>query len=107
MCAVTGGGLPSKTNGRPKTIHGSFRSLYLSNESGTSERSSKVGDDSWIGWRGREHLRDALQMGQDRREDGESEGLVGGTRRIRCVLPLKDKLRELQSSRRKLVKSIR
>jgi hypothetical protein len=76
-------GLPSKTNGRPKTrFTGAFEALIrLSNESGTSESSLRVGDDSWIGWRGREHLGDALQMSQDRREDGEiGEGSSERTR---------------------------
>jgi hypothetical protein len=67
----TGEGLPKARNGRPKTRSRKLL-IRLSNESGTSERSSHGPRRRLrgIGWCGREHLRDAFQQGQDRREDG-------------------------------------
>jgi hypothetical protein len=100
--------LPSKTNGRPKTrFTGAFEALIrLSNESGTSERSSKESETIRGSVGVVVHLRDALQIAKTVERTEKSERARRGRGESDCVLPLKDKL-ELQSSRRKLVKSIR
>jgi hypothetical protein len=57
VCSHWCEGLPARLTEDLRQIHGSFRSSNTLNN-GTSERSSlRSRNDSWIGWRGREHLR--------------------------------------------------
>jgi hypothetical protein len=69
--------------------------LRISNESGTSERSSK--ESEIRGSVGVVVSISGMLFSQDRREDGVGEGSSERTRRIDCVLPLKDKLRSYRA----------